>query len=124
MKPVQFILAMLLALIGMLYFIRIRSHLLDRILVLLFGLLGLSMVVAPDWTNSVANLVGVGRGADLFIYLAILGFAFVYLLFYAKVRDLEATLTEVARAVALEHALPKLGAATRPGTLPAAKKHS
>jgi hypothetical protein len=105
MRPVQFILTVLLIAIVVLYFGRLRSRLLDRVVVLAFAILGISMVVAPDWTNKAASLVGVGRGADLFIYLAILGFAFVLLLFYSKIRDIEASLTDIARAIAIERSV-------------------
>jgi hypothetical protein len=90
----------------LLYFNRLRSGLLDRIVVLAFGLLGIAMVVAPDWTNTVANFVGVGRGVDLFFYLAIVGFAFAVLVLYSKIRDLEQHLTQLVRTIAVERAQP------------------
>ncbi len=104
MRPVQFVLMLMLIGVLLLYFSRLRSGLLDRIVVLFFGILGLTMVVAPDWTSTVANLVGVGRGVDLFFYLAILGFAFAGLILYSKIRDLEAHLTQLVRSVAVERA--------------------
>ncbi|MDH4037658.1 MAG: DUF2304 domain-containing protein [Candidatus Krumholzibacteria bacterium] len=104
MRPVQFVLILLLLGVLMLYFSRLRSGLLDRVVVLLFGLLGIAMVVAPDWTNGVAHLVGVGRGVDLFFYLAIVGFAFAGLVLYSKVRDLELQITKLVRIVAIDRA--------------------
>ena len=104
MRPVQFVLILLLLGVLMLYFSRLRSGLLDRIVVLLFGLLGIAMVVAPDWTSSLAHLVGVGRGVDLFFYLAILGFAFAGLILYSKIRDMELQITRLVRMVAMERA--------------------
>jgi small membrane protein len=106
MRPVQFILALMVLVIVVVYFSKFRSRAFDRVLVLFLAMLGLSMVIAPDWTNRAANLVGVGRGADLFIYLSIMSFSFVSLLFYSKMRDLEATITEMARAVAIKGAVP------------------
>ncbi len=105
MKPVQIILTLLLLLILTLYFARLRSSVLDRLVVVLFSILGISMVIAPDWTNKAAALVGVGRGADLFIYLAIVGLSFVVLLFYSKIRSLEALITDLTRAVAIDRAV-------------------
>jgi hypothetical protein len=87
-----------------LYFSRLRSGLLDRIVVLVFGLLGITMVVAPDWTNRAAHLVGVGRGVDLFFYLAIVGFSFAGLILYSKIRDLEVHLTQLVRSIAVASA--------------------
>lgn len=104
MRPVQFILMLLV--IGMLalYFSRLRSGVLDRVVVLAFGILGLVMVAVPDMTTRVANFVGVGRGADLFIYLALLGIGFACLLLYSKLRELEASITNLSRTVAIDRA--------------------
>ena len=115
MRPVQLILTVLLLLIVALYFSRLRSRLLDRVVVLLLSVLGIGMVLAPDLTNKAADLVGVGRGADLFIYLAIVGFGFLFLLFYSKIRQLEATLTDLARNIAISRARAPDSASTPPG---------
>jgi small membrane protein len=104
MRPVQFVLILMLLGVLMLYFSRLRSGLLDRVVVLAFGLLGITMVVVPDFTTTIANLVGVGRGADLFFYLAIVGMSFVGLVLYSKIRSLEETITQLARAFATERA--------------------
>jgi hypothetical protein len=104
MRPVQFVLIVMLLGVVLLYFNRLRSGLLDRVVVLAFGLLGVVMVAAPDWTTKVANLVGVGRGADLFFYLAILGFSFAGLVLYSKIRDLESSITQLVRTIAVERA--------------------
>lgn len=112
MRPVQVILALLFLLMLVLYFSRLRSSVLDRLVVVVFSLLGLSMVIAPDLTNWAAGLVGVGRGADLLIYFSIIGFAFVILLFYSKIRAIEASMTELARTVAIK------GAVVAPGSEP------
>ena len=104
MRPVQFVLILLLLGLLMLYFSRLRSGLLDRIVVLLFGVLGIAMVVVPDLTSGVAHLVGVGRGVDLFFYLAILGFAFAGLILYSKIRDLELQITKLVRIAAMDRA--------------------
>jgi len=106
MRPVQFVLILLLIGVLLLYFSRLRSGLLDRLLVLVFGVLGLTMVVAPEWTNTVAHALGVGRGVDLFFYLAMVGFAFAILVLYSKMRDLETHLTNLVRTLALERAQP------------------
>lgn len=106
MRPVQFVLIVMLIGVLVLYFRRLRSGLLDRLVVLAFGMLGIAMVVAPDWTTKAANLVGVGRGADMFFYLAIVGFSFAGLILYSKIRDLEASITQLVRTIAIERAQP------------------
>lgn len=113
MRPVQFVLILMLMGVLALYFSRLRSGLLDRLVVLVFGLLGIAMVAAPDWTNTAAHFVGVGRGVDLFFYLAILGFSFAGLILYSKIRDLEVHLTQLVRALAVDRAqVPNQEAAT------------
>lgn len=104
MRPVQFILIVLLGLGTYLYFNRLRSGILDRMMVLLFAVLGALMTIVPDFTTRVANLVGVGRGVDLFFYLSILGLAFMCLLLYSRIRQLESSITELARALAVKKA--------------------
>jgi len=104
MRPVQFILVLLLLAVTLVYFRRLRSGLLDRLIVLVFAGLGIVMTVFPDLTTGLANLVGVGRGVDLFFYLAIVGLGFACLLLYSKIRDLESSITELTRAVAVKKA--------------------
>jgi hypothetical protein len=101
MKPIQLILFALLAGGLLTYFAALRSRLRDRLLVGLVGLLGAAMVAHPDGTTEVANLVGVVRGADLVIYLSLLGLGFICLLLFSKLRESEHRQTELARALAL-----------------------
>jgi hypothetical protein len=59
------------------------------------------MVVRPGLTNNIAALFGVGRGADLIIYLSLVGLGLVTLLLYSKLQETEDQLTELVRAIAL-----------------------
>lgn len=70
-----------------------------------FALLCLVSVADPEITNRLAELVGVGRGADLLLYLTVLGFLFVALNTYLKFKDYDARLTRLARSVAIEEAI-------------------
>ncbi len=65
------------------------------------------VAVHPQGANAVARLLGVGRGADVAIYLALL--AIFYLLFrqFGKIEDLERQITRLVRV----HALERLGEA-------------
>jgi hypothetical protein len=104
MKPIQAILVLLLLGIAGLYFNRLRKKTLDRLIILLFIALGIILVLAPDLTTTIANLLGVGRGADLITYLGLLTLSFFCLLLYARTRELEASLTELVRSIALNQA--------------------
>jgi len=103
LKAIQIILALGLILIVILYFRRFHSRLLDRLSVLSLGLVGIVMVVMPEWTTALAHFVGVGRGADLVSYFGLVSLLFICLLVYSKIRSLESELTNLARTVAIEH---------------------
>ena len=102
MKPVQLILIAFILIGILVYFNRLRSGIFDRVLVLLFGAFGVSMLIFPEWTNWLAHSVGVDSGAHLFIYLAILGLGFFCLLLYSRIRDIHAMITDLVRKVAIE----------------------
>lgn len=111
MRPVQLILIVMLIAILFLYFNRLRSGLVDRIVVALFVFVGIILAAVPDMTMKIAALVGVGRGADLFMYLALVGLGFFVLVLYSKLRDIESTISELARSVAIDTAREPGGAA-------------
>jgi hypothetical protein len=73
-------------------------------LVLTIGMLGIVMIVMPDLTTVIAQALGVGRGADLVMYVGGMGIAFVCLLLYSKLRVLESHFTALVRTQAIEHA--------------------
>ncbi|MCL4258416.1 MAG: DUF2304 family protein [Anaerolineales bacterium] len=105
---------MLFALVvGVLYFRRLRSRLVDRVVIFVLGLLAIIMVAQPEWATQVANFVGVGRGADLLTYVGISGLAFLWLRMYVRQRELEERLTELARHLALKRAEPPKRKAAR-----------
>lgn len=69
----------------------------DALLVVMFGATGIVFVFFPDLTNRIARWVGVGRGADMIFYLAIVFFLFVVAKLYGRIRKLEQQLTEIVR---------------------------
>jgi hypothetical protein len=71
-----------------------------------FGLLcvvlaGYVFIWFPEMTNTLADLVGIGRGADLVMYLWILISLFMILKLHIKLREHSESLTILARKVAL-----------------------
>ena len=72
---------------------------LGTILVVFAGIL---FVFKPSATNSIAHLMGVGRGADLFSYLAISVGAVVLFSFYLRMRSLELRNIELVRQLAIQ----------------------
>jgi small membrane protein len=104
MKPIQYILILLLLGGVVRYFRAFRSKLFHRLVVLALFVLGAGLVLLPDSATDFANLLGVGRGADLVTYLALLMFGYLWLLFYSRIRFLERKHTELVRALAIENA--------------------
>lgn len=69
-------------------------------------------VASPELTQRVANALGIGRGADLIIYLSALGLIGAYMLILHSNRKLRLELTELTRQLALRD-LPQQHAPTR-----------
>lgn len=72
-----------------------------RILLVLFVGAAIAAVLYPDELTVVANLLGVGRGADLLLYATVAGLVFSLLVIYAKFKDVEEKVTELARHMAI-----------------------
>ena len=104
MIPVQPILLAVLVGAVLLYFSRLRSKAVDGLIILLcFGCASL-LVMRPNIATRIANLVGVGRGADLIVYLALPGLLMMIFLLFARTRELNAKLTAVVREYAIRDA--------------------
>jgi hypothetical protein len=104
MLPIQAILIALLLLIGGIYLTALASRLVSRLALLSLVGTGVVFVINPDLTTRIAHSVGVGRGADLLLYLFCLASVTAFLKLYKRHRAMEEKLTEVARQVALQSA--------------------
>jgi len=61
------------------------------------------VVIFPESTSYVANLVGVGRGVDLVIYISILMLFYLVFRVLVRVDKIEKDITKVVRKVALDN---------------------
>jgi hypothetical protein len=61
-------------------------------------------IVNPELAQGLANHIGVGRGADLVLYLVVLAFLAVSLYFYSRYVRLQRQLTDVVRHLAIQNA--------------------
>jgi hypothetical protein len=104
MTPVQPILITLLVCLTAIALLSLRSRLVPRLLVLALFAVGIIFVANPGFANRIANMVGVGRGADLLLYLFSLTSAYLFLLLYSQMRSLERKVTELTRYGALQSA--------------------
>jgi len=97
----QPILIALLAALVIIYFARLRTRAWAILAIgLCFGVAAL-LVVRPTVATRLAHLVGIGRGVDLILYLAIPGLALLILLLFARTRELNLKLTALVRETAL-----------------------
>lgn len=67
-------------------------------------LAGIVTVIFPDLTTRVAQLVGVGRGTDLVLYLLCVVFLFVTVALYLRLNEVHDRYVELARRLALHEA--------------------
>jgi len=77
-----------------------------RLLLLLVALAGILAIAFPELLNVVANLVGVGRGTDLVLYVLVVVFIGNSISNSIRHRHLEREVTKLARNVALSSAPP------------------
>jgi hypothetical protein len=76
----------------------------DRLIATAIFVAVVSAILFPDLTTMVANMVGVGRGADLILYLLVVGSVFAVVLLTSRLMSIENTLTELVRQIAIMNA--------------------
>src|SRR5262249_32810356 len=62
-------------------------------------------ILFPDVLTYVANLLGIGRGANLLLYLLALAFIAVSFLLYARIVQMQRQITLLIRHLAIAHPL-------------------
>jgi small membrane protein len=70
-------------------------------LILCIAALGIGLVLFPETATYIANLVGVGRGADLIFYLFIVVALVAIFNLHLRIRAISEVATELARSIAL-----------------------
>jgi hypothetical protein len=95
------VLLVLFILAFIIYVVRLRNVLTDRIIFLVSALIGIAFVIRPNLATYLANLIGIGRGADLLLYLMIIFSLFFSVTVLAEIKKVDAKLTDVVRKVAL-----------------------
>ena len=78
-----------------------RHQAIRRVLMLFFVIAAASSVFFPQAWTWAANLFGIGRGADLLLYLLVLIFVGYVATTYRRFRQIEAQQTQLARKLAL-----------------------
>jgi len=86
-----------------LYIFRLRTDFLDRIVYLVCAAVGIVLVIDPKLSSDIANLLGIGRGADLLFYLFIIASLFYAVATRLRLRRIERQITQLVRQNALDH---------------------
>jgi hypothetical protein len=108
MTIIQPILVLALLLILVVYLRYLRSTLADRLIALTVFSAALLSILFPEATNEVAHAMGIGRGADLYLYLFALGTVFCLIMVFSKLKHLEHVQTKLIRHAALLRPKSKL----------------
>lgn len=108
-----------------------RHQAIRRLLLLGFTLLAGASLLAPQVWTGAAELLGVGRGTDLLLYLTIVAFLGFVATTYLRFRDMQKQITALSRRLALDeapvsrpvlHVVPVDVAATRVSSAPLVPK--
>jgi hypothetical protein len=83
-----------------------RHLALRRLGLLAFVVFGTAAIIAPGLTSEMAEVVGVGRGTDLLLYLLFVAFLAFVATAGRRQRQLERQLTVLTRRLALDEARP------------------
>jgi hypothetical protein len=83
----------------------VRTQAVKRIGFVLFIFGGIYAILRPQDVNWIAHKLGVGRGADLVLYLLVVVVAFFAANTFLRFRNLERRFTDLARSVALSNAV-------------------
>ena len=90
-----------------------RHQAVRRLLLGVLVALAVASILLPGAVTAAANAVGVGRGTDLLLYGLVIAFLGFVVSSYRRARHLEETITELARRLALDEALPPAEARRR-----------
>lgn len=61
----------------------------------------------PETTSYLANILGIGRGADLAVYLSILAIFYILFRIYVRINKIESQMTKIVRKDAIDNVKEK-----------------
>lgn len=102
MTAIQFIFITGVIILFIYYLMSMRSAVAELVFLIVLSGISIFFILFPNKTNTIANILGVGRGADLLFYVCILLFLFFVLKLFNRIRRLEKTLTELIRKDAID----------------------
>lgn len=104
MTPIQIILILALLILLKLNSASFKNKIFNKVAFIILFNAGILVVIFPETTNWMANLVGVERGADLLTYLLVLIFYASFYYLYSKMDKLNIQQTKIIRELAIRSA--------------------
>ena len=104
MTPIKIILIILLLVILRAFLVQKSLILIQRVIAGLMFLFLLFLVLFPEVSTRVANIIGVTRGVDLLFYLSHLFLLLLIVALWRRSIVLTACITRLSRAIALQSA--------------------
>src|SRR4051812_20322095 len=86
------------------YVVRMRTVLSDRLIYIVLAVAGMGLIVDPDFSTRIANLIGIGRGTDLILYTFIVFSLFHFAMQASYQKKVERQITVLARLLAIQGA--------------------
>jgi hypothetical protein len=87
------------------YVFRFRTVLTDRIVLLSLACAGIILVIDPAISTWLANRIGIGRGADLIMYIFLVFCLFRFVGIASQSNAVDRRMTHIIREIAIEKAL-------------------
>ena len=101
---IKILLLLLLLLIALYVWLQRATSIAVRVVIGAILVIGGYFVIAPQQATEIAQMLGVGRGADLVMYLWIVITFSVILVLYLKVVVMNRMITQLTRSLALSQA--------------------
>lgn len=86
--------------------LRFKDHTLSLLETFLWSILWLAVAAVfwqPEIASRLADYLGIGRGADLIVYIAIIVLAYVIFRLFVKVDKIDRQITKVVRELAIKN---------------------
>ena len=111
----KFFLILALGVLALYAYFQSRRAPMVSLSVLGLAAIGIVLAAAPDLATTLAQTVGIGRGADLVIYCFVLISLAAIFNLHLKLRANETNVTQLVRAIAMMNATIASDAKSRPG---------
>jgi small membrane protein len=99
----QILLLILILILG-LYFFRMRTILMDRLIMVVLFFSAIFFIIFPDISTVIANALGIGRGTDMIFYFFFVFSLFQFINISSDRKRIDKSMTDIVRAIAIQNA--------------------